>query len=74
MEDVFAIIKRTTVDTLLKTLNEINLNIQFTMELESNNNLPFFDCLSRRNENSGQLQTSVYRKKHVNKFSFSCPV
>jgi hypothetical protein len=60
--DIFAFIKRTVAETLLKTLNEINNNIKFTMQLESNNNLPYLDCLITRNENCGQLQTSFYRK------------
>ena len=45
---------------LIKILNSKHKNIEFTMETESNNELPFLDVLIKR-DNDG-FQTSVYRK------------
>ena len=40
--------------------NEQNADIQFTKEIEENGELPFLDCLTRRDNN--ELRTTVYRK------------
>ena len=57
--------------SLTQFLNHINsesLHIQFTMEIEKNNSLPFLDVLVTRN-NNGSLSHQVYRKKtHVDRY------
>ena len=47
--------------TFLDHLNGLCEKIQFTMETEEENQLPFLDMLVKRNENT--LTTSVFRKK-----------
>ena len=49
------------LDIFLKHLNSIAPTINFTMEIEENNSLPFLDTLARRHENT--LRTEVYYKK-----------
>nr|VZI29501.1 unnamed protein product [Spirometra erinaceieuropaei] len=61
VDDTFVIIKREMVQTFHNVLNSISPDIQFTMEAESNNELPFLDVLVHRNPN-GHLKTTVYRK------------
>ena len=49
-------------------LNSINPHIQFTVEVESNNSLPFLDVLLTH-ESDGNITTSVYRKPtHTDKY------
>ena len=58
-------------DTLVSFLNHLNSHsphIQFTMEFEQNNSLPFLDLLVTRNDN-GSLSHQVYRKKtHTDRY------
>ncbi|BHF65157.1 hypothetical protein SprV_0200816600 [Sparganum proliferum] len=61
VDDTFVIIKREMVQTFHNVLNSVSPDIQFTMEAESNNELPFLDVLVHRNPN-GHLKTTVYRK------------
>ncbi|BHF66784.1 hypothetical protein SprV_0200980600 [Sparganum proliferum] len=61
VDDTFAIVKSSDVEHLKKLLNSVDPNIQFTMEAETNNQLPFLDVLVRRCA-TGQLQTTVFRK------------
>ncbi|BHF62483.1 hypothetical protein SprV_0301040100 [Sparganum proliferum] len=61
VDDTFVIIKREMVQTFHNALNSVSPDIQFTMEAESNNELPFLDVLVHRNPN-GHLKTTVYRK------------
>ena len=52
-------------DTIVHFLNHLNSHsphIQFTMEIEQSNSLPFLDSLVTRNDN-GFLSHQVYRKK-----------
>ena len=58
---MFSIIKKGTEEEFLKHLNKVRPSIKFTMELESNNTLPFLYCLIHRKE-GGQLEVLVYRK------------
>ncbi|KAK5645629.1 hypothetical protein RI129_004093 [Pyrocoelia pectoralis] len=56
------------LDGFLSHLNGINNSIQFTMELETNNSLPFLDLLITRN-NDNNFNYSVYRKPtHTNRY------
>ncbi|BHF71854.1 hypothetical protein SprV_0401491500 [Sparganum proliferum] len=61
VDDIFAIVKSSDVEHLEELLNSVDPNIQFTMEAETNNQLPFLDVLVRRSA-TGQLQTNVFRK------------
>ena len=58
-------------DTLVPFLNHLNRHsphIQFTMEIEQNNSLPFLDVLVTCNDN-GSLSHQVYRKKtHTDRY------
>ena len=58
---------RTQLATFLDHLNGLCEKIQFTMETEEENQLPFLDVLVKRNENN--LTTSVFRKKtHTDRY------
>ena len=58
---------RTQLTTFLDHLNNLCEKIQFTMEIEEENRLPFLDVLVKRNENT--LTTSVFRKKtHTDRY------
>ena len=58
---------RTQLVTFLDHLNGLSEKIQFTMEIEEENQLPFLDVLVRRNENT--LTTSVFHKKtHTDRY------
>ena len=61
VDDVFSIVKRHAVDSLLKHLNNQHPSIQFTREMEESGKLPFLDLAVKRCE-GGTLATSVYRK------------
>nr|VZI18010.1 unnamed protein product [Spirometra erinaceieuropaei] len=61
VDDTFVIIKRQMVKEFHDVLNSVFPDIQFTMEAEVNNQLPFLDVLVHRNPN-GHLKTTVYRK------------
>lgn len=41
VDDIFAIIKKDALDDTLKTLNTFNSQIQFTMEMDKDNTLPY---------------------------------
>ncbi|BHF76764.1 hypothetical protein SprV_0501986300 [Sparganum proliferum] len=61
VDDTFVIIKRQMVKEFHDVLNSVFPDIQFTMEAEANNQLPFLDVLVHRKPN-GHLKTTVYRK------------
>ena len=63
VDDTFVIWShgRDTLPQFLAFLNSQHLNIQFTMEVEQNNQIPFLDVLVRRN-GDGTLSHQVYRK------------
>ncbi|BHF62054.1 hypothetical protein SprV_0100503500 [Sparganum proliferum] len=61
VDDTFAIVKSSDMEHLKELLNSVDPNIQFTMEAETNNQLPFLDVLVRWCA-TGQLQTTVFRK------------
>ena len=52
---------KTQLAYFLDHLNNLCEKIQFTMEIEEENQLPFLDALVKRNENT--LTTSVFHKK-----------
>ena len=60
VDDVFAIVKKHALEELLAHLNAKDSKIQFTVEREAEDRLPFMDVTVHRQQN--QLKTSVYRK------------
>ena len=60
VDDVLAIVKRTSLPSMLEHLNKQNAAITFTMEVEKDGKLPFLDGEIER-ENA-RLNLSVYRK------------
>nr|VZI00812.1 unnamed protein product [Spirometra erinaceieuropaei] len=61
VDDTFVIIKRQMVKEFHDVQNSVLPDIQFKMEAEANNQLPFLDVLVHRKPN-GHLKTTVYRK------------
>ncbi|BHF77522.1 hypothetical protein SprV_0602062900 [Sparganum proliferum] len=61
VDDTFVVIKRNDVQDFKVLLNSIFPDIQFTMEEENNNQLPFLDVNVARTV-SGRIRTTVYRK------------
>nr|VZI00971.1 unnamed protein product [Spirometra erinaceieuropaei] len=61
VDDTFVAIKRSEVKAFKTLLNSIFPDIQFTMEEEVNNQLPFLDVQVTR-LTDGKIRTTVYRK------------
>ncbi|XP_045492134.1 uncharacterized protein LOC123691667 [Colias croceus] len=61
VDDTFTILPTEHIPAFLEHLNSIHKNIQFTMELETNNRLAFLDILIMRGRD-GMLNHTVYRK------------
>nr|VZI43459.1 unnamed protein product [Spirometra erinaceieuropaei] len=61
VDDTFVVIERDQVLTFKERLNSVFLDIQFTMEEEEDNQLPFIDVLVCRKD-CGGLKTKVFRK------------
>ena len=58
---------RNELNEFLTHLNSLRSSIQFTMEIEDNNSLPFLDVLVTKNDSG--LRTSVYRKRtHTDRY------
>ncbi|XP_067615696.1 uncharacterized protein [Eurosta solidaginis] len=51
VDDIFAIVRRTDVDIILKTLNEYHNKLKFTVEKEENLSIPFLDVKLHREAN-----------------------
>ncbi|XP_075150330.1 uncharacterized protein LOC142224445 [Haematobia irritans] len=60
VDDIFAIVKKTDVESTLDALNSFHSQIQFTMELEKDNKLPYLDCNILRDDNC--LRLNWYQK------------
>ena len=69
VDDVFCIVFRTMVPSLLQQINSIERSIQFTIEYESREGcLPFLD-VNLQGCGDGSISTSVYRKPtHTDKY------
>ncbi|XP_036317662.1 uncharacterized protein LOC118732638 [Rhagoletis pomonella] len=52
VDDIFAIVRRNDVDTILKTLNQYHPKLQFTMEPETHSRIPFLDVMIHRKNDS----------------------
>lgn len=57
----FCFLQKSYVEVVLNHLNSISSSINFTVEQEADNRLPFLEALVSRNED-GTLKVSVYRK------------
>ena len=60
VDDTIAFVKTDEINNVLSYLNSCYSNIQFTMEIEQNNQIPFFDVLLIRKVE--KISTTVYRK------------
>ena len=61
VDDSFSIIKKTAISTFHNTLNNIDPNISFTIELDQDNQISFLDALITRSHGNN-LEVDVYRK------------
>ena len=61
VDDTFCFLQKSSVEAVLSHLNSISPSINFTIEQESDNRLPFLDALVTRKED-GSLKVGVYRK------------
>lgn len=63
VDDIFTMIPKNSVETVLNIFNSIDHNINFTYELENDKySLPFLDCLIIRDPVLGTLKTDLYKK------------
>ena len=60
VDDSFAIMKKSTINSFHDTLNSIDSHINFTIEQEKDGQLAFLDTLV--SHNNGSISTTVYRK------------
>lgn len=70
MDDTFCFLAMSSVEKVLKHLNSVSPAIQFTVEQETENKLPFLDVLVIRDEDE-KLKTTVYRKKKLTQTDIS---
>ena len=61
VDDTHAYVEPTIVELIWKKLNNYDLNLNFTFELEKNNEINFLDVLIKR-VNNNKLETAVYQK------------
>ena len=61
VDDTFTALPEDVVDSFHQHLNSVEPSIQFTVERESNGQLPFLDLLVTR-DTDGSISTCVYRK------------
>jgi hypothetical protein len=61
VDDTFAVVEKGKKDEIIAVLNDFHQNIKFTHEIEDEGSIAFLDVLLKREE-SGKIQTSVYRK------------
>ena len=59
VDDTFVIMQTNKVNRFFDHLNNVDPNINFTMELEQDDKLAFFDVLVMRTQD-GKLATKVY--------------
>ena len=62
MDDTFCFLCKSSVEEVQNHLNSVSLAIQFMVEQEAENQLPFLDVRVMRDE-TGKLKPTVYRKK-----------
>ena len=54
----------------LQYLNSRHNSIKFTIELEHDNEIPFFDILVERGPNTFKFMISVYPEKDIHRFLY----
>ncbi|XP_067617033.1 uncharacterized protein [Eurosta solidaginis] len=62
VDDILAIVKRKDVDLILETLNKYHNKIQFTIEMERDDSIPYLDVRIYKNINNGSLSFEWYAK------------
>ena len=62
VDDIFAVIDKNAVNTVLDKLNSFHPSVQFTVETENQNSIPFLDVLVKKDPTSQNIQTTVYYK------------
>jgi len=68
VDDTFTVLPSHSIDIFTQHINSIDSNIQFTIEPEADDKLPFLDICILKNED-GSLTTKVYRKPtHTNQY------
>jgi hypothetical protein len=60
VDDIFAVVKKNDVEKIRENLSSQFDSINFTVEMEDNNQIPFLDILVKREEEN--LSFSIYRK------------
>ena len=63
LKDTYCLARSEYIDNILLALSSFPENINFTFEIESDNNIPLPDILIIRKP--GKIETTVYRKRHV---------
>ena len=61
VDDVFLIIKKSSLESFFNHVNGLHDQIKFTIEKETDSRLPFLDTLIKRNDD-GSISILVYRK------------
>ena len=62
--DIISVVKKDGVRTLLTHLNNLHQRINFTMEVEGSDSLPFMDVRLTR-QAGGELMREVYQKQRT---------
>lgn len=62
VDDCLTVLKLAEVENFLQFLNSLNINIQFTLELERDNEISFLDIKIKINNEDRTLSFDVYRK------------
>ena len=60
VDDTITALHEDEIDNFHTHINQQNIDIQFTKDVEENGTIPFLDCLVKRDNN--KLRTTVYRK------------
>ena len=67
VDDSHACLKRNLVNEFHSHLNSIDPHLQFTIELDQNQRLPFLDTITTRS--NGRVTVDIYRKPtHTDKY------
>lgn len=78
VDDLLLAVPSDKIDEVLNTFNNYNNDIQFTVEKETENSIPFLDMRVIRNELDNKLRTKWYRKsmssgRYINYHSYHHP-
>ena len=73
VDDIFAIIKKSQLRSLLRMLNDFQPNIKFKYEEEQNESLPFLELLIIREGNKTEFKKSTNTKRLITNDSQHLP-